>query len=171
MWQGSNISIHSTRYKGIIITHNHVRYLFYPSTGRTRLEIEFQTAIWIVYPIPRFLVVAVDMSKPTNSPSDHFLKVSTVRIKKSVVILRENSNISARWASCFQWIKYVYRLILDIGHGCSTIGLNTWRGYRGPPVLSWKFSISQRDRCQTTNHLVEVHFLAFTVTDKPVEIG
>jgi hypothetical protein len=58
-----------------------------PSTRRSRSEREFEPPRRIIYPVPRLLVVRVDVREPADATHDDILQVAAVLIYNVVVVL------------------------------------------------------------------------------------
>lgn len=56
-------------------------------TVRPGVEGKFQVASTVIYPIPWFLVVAVNVSKPADTPSYDPFQIVTMLIKQDVICL------------------------------------------------------------------------------------
>lgn len=57
------------------------------SAGRLRCEREFKAACGIVDPIPRFVVIGVNMGEPPNTTSSDCFEIGAVFVKNTIVIL------------------------------------------------------------------------------------
>jgi hypothetical protein len=45
----------------------------------------------IIYPVARFLIVAIDMGKPANTAAHDFFEVFAMRVKQNIVVLDGHS--------------------------------------------------------------------------------
>jgi hypothetical protein len=59
----------------------------YKLAGDLWSEGEFKAASGVIDPIPRFLVVRVNMGKPSNATPRNYLKSCTMFIKNPIVVL------------------------------------------------------------------------------------
>ena len=100
----------------------------------SRGKVELHLPINVVYPVPRFLIIRVDMPEPADTATRHGLEEFALRIQESVI--RLNACEETMRSSQGRRIRWTYSFVRNICNSVGAIRFDTWVCHRRPPVLA-----------------------------------